>query len=105
MDPSPSTTAALSQATNEVTGWSAQMYSAFVSARESRPVALDGRDTDFGCIHNYDLPAPRRNALSQPQVWPVSRSQMGELRLWGDSSVHSFASAVVAGASIAGLRG
>jgi hypothetical protein len=22
----------------------------------------------FGCTHSYDLPAPRRNALSQPQV-------------------------------------
>jgi hypothetical protein len=44
------------------------------------------------------------NALSQPQVWPVSGGQMGELRLWDDSSVHRFASAVVAGASIAGLR-
>jgi len=30
---------------------------------------------------------------------------MGELCLWDDSSVHRFASAVVAGASIAGLRG
>src|SRR5580704_10077487 len=57
------------------------------------------------CIHSHDLPAPRRNALSQPQVWPVSRGQMGESRLWDDSSVHRFASAVVAGASIAGLCG
>ena len=71
----------------------------------SLAVALDGRYTDFGCIHSYDLLAPRRNALSQPQVWPVSRGQMGELRLWDDSSVHRFAGAVVAGASIAGLRG
>src|ERR1700730_10685712 len=75
------------------------------TARESLPVALDGRYTDFGCIHSYDLPAPRRKARSHPQAWPVFRGQMGELRLWDDSSVHRFASAVVAGASIAGLRG
>ena len=59
----------------------------------------------FGCTQSYDLPAPRRNALSQPQVWPVCRGQMGELRLWDDSSVHRFASVFVGGASIAGLRG
>ena len=29
-------------------------------ARESLPVALDGRYADFGCIHSYDLPARRR---------------------------------------------
>ena len=28
------------------------------------------------------LSAPRRNALSQPPVWPVSRGQMDKLRLW-----------------------
>jgi hypothetical protein len=54
---------------------------------------------------SYDLPASRRNSLSQPQVWPVSRGPMGELGLWDDSSVHRFASPVVAGASIAGVRG
>ncbi len=63
------------------------------------------RYTDFGCIHRYDLPSPRRNALSQPQVWLVFSGQTGELRLWDDSSVHRFACAVVAGASIAVLRG
>src|ERR1700693_1974772 len=62
-------------------------------------------NTDIGCIHSYDLPAPRRNALSQPRVWPVSGSQMGGSRLQGDSTAHGFASAVVDGASIAGLRG
>jgi len=69
------------------------------------PRRLDGHCTGFVCIHSYDLPAPCRNALSQLQVWPGSTGQMGELRLWDDSSVHRFASAVVAGASIAGLRG
>src|SRR5271157_2360800 len=66
-----------------------------------------GRYTDFGGIHSYDLPAPLRNVLLQPQVWPVSSGQMGELRLGDDSSVHRFCvlTAVVAGASIAGLRG
>lgn len=70
-----------------------------------RQRALDGRYTNFGCIYSYDLSAPRRNAVSPPQVWPVSSGQMGELRLWDDSSVHRFARAVVAGASGAGLRG
>ena len=64
-----------------------------------------GAISGFGCIHSYDLPVPRRNALSEPQVWPVSRSQMGKLRLWDYSSVHRFASAVVADAFVAGLRG
>src|ERR1700677_1726659 len=73
--------------------------------REALPVALDGGDTDCGCIHSYDLSARQSNALTQPQVWPVSRGQMARLRLWDDSTVHRFAAAVVAGASIAGLRG
>src|ERR1700693_208889 len=59
---------------------------------------------DFGCINRYDLPAPPRKALSQPQAPPVSMGQRGELRLWDHSSVHRFARAVVAGASIAGIR-
>src|SRR6516162_2070545 len=63
------------------------------------------RYMDFGCIHRYDLFAPPRNARSQPQVWPVSREQLGELGLWDDSIVHRFASVVVACASIAGHRG
>jgi hypothetical protein len=60
---------------------------------------------DFGCIHRYDLPAPRRNAFSPPKFWPVSRGQMGELPLWDDSSFHRFARAIAAAASMAGLRG
>jgi hypothetical protein len=36
------------------------------------PSPWDGPYTDFGCIHSHDLPAPRRNALSHPKVWPVS---------------------------------
>ena len=69
------------------------------------PVVLDGAMWTLAVYIDYDLSAPRRNALSQPQVWPVSRGQAGELRLWDDSSVHRSGSAVVAGASIAGLRG
>jgi hypothetical protein len=66
---------------------------------------LDGAMRTLAVYIRYDLSAPHRNILSQPQVWPVSRGQTGALRLWNDSSVHCFASAVVAGASIAGLRG
>ena len=67
----------------------------------------NGLYADVGGIYSYDLPAPRRDALSQPQIWPVSTSedQMGEMRLWDDSSLHRFAGAAVAGAFIAGLRG
>jgi len=36
--------------------------------------------------------APRRNALSQPQVWPVSRGQMDELGLW---TIQSFIALLV----------
>jgi hypothetical protein len=56
-------------------------------------------------LENHDLPAPHRNALSLPQIGPVSRGQMRELRLEGDSIVFGFICAVVAGESIAGLRG
>ena len=60
----------------------------------------------MGAVYiSYDLPTPRRKALSLPQVRPLPRGQMGELRLWDASSVHHFAGAVVAGASITGLRG
>ena len=38
------------------------------------------------------LSAPRRNALSQPQVWPVSRGQMDKLRLW---TIQSFIALLV----------
>ena len=38
------------------------------------------------------LYAPRRNALSQPQVWPVSRGQMDKLRLW---TIQSFIALLV----------
>jgi hypothetical protein len=67
--------------------------------------ALNGIIRTLAVYIDYDLPAPRRSALSQPPVWLVSRGQMGELPLWDDSRFHRFASAVVADASIAGLRG
>ena len=78
--------------------------------QSERPLTPGGRSfmAFFGfClyIYRYELSASRRNALSQSQVWQVSRRQMDELRLWDDSNVHRFAGAVVAGASIAGLRG
>jgi hypothetical protein len=38
------------------------------------------------------LSAPRRNALSQPQVWPVSRGRMDKLRLW---TIQSFIALLV----------
>lgn len=53
----------------------------------------------------YDSPAPRRNALSPPQVWLLSKGQMGELHVGNDSSLHRFASVVVAAVSMACLRG
>jgi hypothetical protein len=63
-------------------------------------------DNDFGYINKYELLVPCLNALSQPPVSPLSKSQTGGgLHLWGDATVHGFVGAVVAGASITGLCG
>src|ERR1700730_11399016 len=67
--------------------------------------SLYGRYMTFGCIHRYDLPAPYRDARSEPQVLPVYKGWMDESCLRDESSVDRFARAVVAGVSIAGHRG
>jgi len=66
---------------------------------------LDGTIRTLAVYIDDDLPAPCRNVFSPPHVWPVSTGQIGKLLLWDDSSFHRLANAVVAGASIAGLRG
>jgi hypothetical protein len=65
----------------------------------------DGRYAEVGGIYSYDLSVPRRTVLPQPQVWPVSSGQMDKLRPSDNSSLHRFAGAVIASASIAGVRG
>jgi hypothetical protein len=69
------------------------------------PLNGDERTIGFGDIHRYDFFASRRRALSQPQVSPVSKGQMGEARLWDDSSLYHFAGAVIPAAFNASLRG
>lgn len=66
---------------------------------------LEWQHVDFAVYIGYDLPAQRHNALSQPQVWPVSKVQMDKLRFWDDSKADRSAGPVVAVATIAGLRG
>jgi hypothetical protein len=79
--------------------------SLFVDTNPGKISWNDGRHAEFGYMYSYDLSVPRRNALSPPKVWQVSKYQMHELRLWDDSSVDCFACAVFAGAYTAGLRG
>jgi hypothetical protein len=51
-----------------------------------------GAKRTLGVCIAMTLSAPRRNALSQPQVWPVSRGQMDKLRLW---TIQSFIALLV----------